>query len=91
MLLSTLNSDKKDAMAALLTQGFQEIAVLAQHGNIKKAKSLASALAPIAAKAKDPDFDLNSTIKAFERHYRGYPPTEDETDWRQRWSELAAH
>ena len=85
MRLGTLTSDKKDSMAELLTQGFQEIAVLSRRGKTQEAKSLASALAPITVKAVDPNFDLDYAVKAFERHHRGYPPTNGRTDWSRLW------
>lgn len=88
MRLGTLTSDRKDSMAELLTQGFQEIAVLSQRGKVREAKSLASALAPITAKAADPNFDLDSAVRAFERHHRGYPPVNGRTNWRRLWCEL---
>ncbi|HTB80824.1 MAG TPA: hypothetical protein VK717_08050 [Opitutaceae bacterium] len=88
MLLGTLNSDKKDSLAELLTQGFQEISVLSRRGKLQEARSLASALAPIMAKAEDPRLDLDCTTRAFERHHRGYPPANGRIDWRQLWSQL---
>jgi len=88
MRLGTLTSDKKDSMAELLTQGFQEIAVLSRRGRTKEAKSLASALAPITAKAADPNFDLGYAVQAFERFHRGYPPTNGRINWCQLWHQL---
>jgi hypothetical protein len=86
MLLSTLTSDKKDTMAALLSQGFQEISILSKRGKLKEAKSLASALAPILVSAQDPGFDLASTATHFARHHQGYPPSKGRTDWYQVWT-----
>jgi hypothetical protein len=88
MLLGTLTSDKKDSLAELLTQGFQEIAVLSRRGKLQEAKSLASALASITVKAEDPRLDLDAMTRAFERHHRGYPPANGRTDWRQLWCQL---
>ncbi|MGA3006565.1 MAG: hypothetical protein ABSE59_01620 [Opitutaceae bacterium] len=73
-------------MAALLSQGFQEIAILSQRGKIQEAKSLASALAPILVSGKDPKFDLAATAANFARHHQGYPPTDDRTDWYRVWT-----
>jgi hypothetical protein len=86
MLLGTLTSDKKDTMAALLSQGFQEISILSQSGKLQEAKSLTSAFVPILASVKDPAFDLTSTAKALERHHRGYPPRTGRTNWHRIWS-----
>jgi hypothetical protein len=86
MLLHTLTSDKKDTMAALLSQGFQEISILSKRGKLKEAKSLASALAPILVSAQDPGFDLASTATYFARHHQGYPPSKDRTDWYRVWT-----
>jgi hypothetical protein len=86
MLLGTLTPDKKDTMAALLSQGFQEIAVLSESGKLQEAKSLTAALAPILACVKDPSFDLTSTATALERHHRGYPPRKGRTNWHKIWA-----
>jgi hypothetical protein len=86
MLLGTLTTDKKDTMAALLSQGFQEIDILSKNGRIQEAKSLASALAPIMVSVKDPGFDLAASAQNFARHHQGYPPSNDRTDWYQVWS-----
>jgi hypothetical protein len=91
MLLGTLTPDKKDTMAALLSQGFQEIATLSENGKIQEAKSLVSALAPISASLKDPCFDLRSTASAFARHHRGYPPRHGRTDWLQVWARFVSN
>jgi hypothetical protein len=86
MLLSTLPSDKKDTMAALLTQGFQEISILSKHGKLREAESLASALTPILVNVQNPGFDLASTATYFAQHQQGYPPSADRTDWYRIWA-----
>jgi hypothetical protein len=86
MLLDTLTPDKKDTMAALLSQGFQEISILSKRGKLEEAESLASALAPILVSVQDPDFDLAATTTYFARHQRGYPPAKGRTDWCRLWA-----
>jgi hypothetical protein len=86
MLLDALTPDKKDTMAALLAQGFQEISILSKRGKLKEAKSLASALAPILVSVQDPGFDLESTTMYFARHQQGYPPAKGRTNWYQAWT-----
>jgi hypothetical protein len=86
MLLNALTPDKKDTMAALFAQGFQEISILSKRGKLKEAKSLASALAPILVSVQDPGFDLDSTAMYFARHQQGYPPAKGRTNWYQVWT-----
>ena len=86
MLLDTLTPDKKDTMAALFAQGFQEISILSKRGKLNEAKSLASALAPILVSVQDPGFDLESTTTYFVRHHQGYPPAKGRTNWYQVWT-----
>ncbi|HEV8073518.1 MAG TPA: hypothetical protein VGP21_05235 [Opitutaceae bacterium] len=86
MLLDALTPDKKDTMAALLAQGFQEISILSKRGKLKEAKSLASALAPILVSVQDPGFDLESTTSYFARHHQGYPPVKGRTNWCRIWT-----
>jgi hypothetical protein len=86
MHIDALTPDKKDTMAALLAQGFQEISILSKRGKLKEAKSLASALAPILVSVQDPGFDLESTTMYFARHQQGYPPAKGRTNWYQAWT-----
>ena len=86
MLLSTLPSHKKDTLAALLSQCFQEIAILSENGKLQEALSLTAALAPILVRVKDPSFDLTSMASALERHHRGYPARKDMTNWHKVWA-----
>jgi hypothetical protein len=90
MLLNALTADKKDTMAALLAQGFQEISILSRRGKLKEAKSLASALAPILVSVQDPGFDLESTPIGFARHHQGYPPAKGRTNWHQVWKRFVS-
>jgi hypothetical protein len=86
MHIDALTPDKKDTMAALLSQGFQEISILSKRGRLEEAKSLASALAPILISVEDPSFDLASTTTYFARHQRGYPPAKGRTNWYRVWT-----
>jgi hypothetical protein len=86
MHIDALTPDKKDTMAALLSQGFQEISILSKRGKLREAQSLASALAPILISVQDPGFDLASTTTYFARHQQGYPPAKGRTDWYRIWT-----
>jgi hypothetical protein len=86
MHIDALTPDKKDTMAALLSQGFQEISILSKRGRWEEAKSLASALAPILVSVEDPGFDLASTTGYFARHQQGYPPAKGRTNWCRVWT-----
>jgi hypothetical protein len=90
MLLNALTPDKKDTMAALLSQGFQEISILSKRGKTEEAQSLASALAPILVNVQDPGFDLESTATYFARHQQGYPPSKGRTDWYRVWTRFVS-
>jgi hypothetical protein len=86
MHIDALTPDKKDTMAALLSQGFREISILSKRGKLNEAESLASALAPILVSVQDPGFDLESTTTYFARHHQGYPPTKGRTNWCRVWT-----
>ena len=86
MHIEALTPDKKDTMAALLSQGFQEISILSKRGKLEEAKSLASVLAPILINVQDPGFDLESTTTYFARHHQGYPPAKGRTNWCRVWT-----
>ena len=90
MHIDTLTPDKKDTMAALLSEGFQEISILSKHGKLDEAQSLASALAPILVSVQDPGFDLESTTTHLARHRLGYPPSKGETDWYRVWARFVS-
>jgi len=84
MHIDALTPDKKDTMAALLSQGFQEISILSKRGNLEEAKSLASVLAPILFSVQDPGFDLESTTTDFSRQ-PGHPPSKERANWCRAW------
>ncbi|HXC02503.1 MAG TPA: hypothetical protein VNU49_07600 [Opitutaceae bacterium] len=84
MHIDALTPDKKDTMAALLSQGFQKISVLSKRGKLEEAKSLASVLAPILINVQDPGFDLESTTTDFARQ-QGQPSSKESANWRRAW------
>jgi hypothetical protein len=84
MHIDALTPDKKDTMAALLSQGFQEISILSKRGNMEEAKSFASVLAPILINVQDPGFDLESTTTNFARP-QGHPPSKERANWCRAW------
>ncbi len=84
MHIDALTPDKKDTMAALLSQGFQEISILSKRGKLEEAKSLASVLAPILINVQDPGFDLESTTTDFAR-YQGHSTSKESANWRRAW------
>jgi hypothetical protein len=90
MHIDTLTPDKKDTMAALLSEGFQEISILSKRGKLEEAQSLASALAPILVNVQDPCFDLESTTTSFDQHHQGYPPAKGRTDWCRAWTRFVS-
>ncbi|HXA81296.1 MAG TPA: hypothetical protein VNV14_08490 [Opitutaceae bacterium] len=85
MHIDALTPDKKDTMAALLSQGFQEISILSKRGKLEEAKSFASVLAPILINVQDPDFDLESTTTNFARS-KGHPPSKERASWCRAWT-----